>query len=159
MPRHIVGVAAGFLAIMASASAPSAEPPASQSTSPGGTSTARPPSPASSALAAEAYPLPGGTGGIGFDDMLFARGLKKIVVPAGRTGKLVIIDPESHERIAIGGFNAAERHERGHGEGTTSADEGRGFLFAIDRTAKALDIVGPGSRAIVSHAPLASSPD
>ena len=45
------------------------------------------------------------------------------------------------------------------GEGTTSADEGRGLLFAIDRTAGRLDVVDPGAKAIVASAKLAGSPD
>jgi len=104
-------------------------------------------------------PLPGGAAGIGFDDLIFAAGLKKVVVPAGRSGNLDLIDPESHEIITIAGFSAKERFRKGQSEGITSADEGRGLLFATDRTALKLDVVDPGSRVIVAQALLASSPD
>jgi len=38
--------------------------------------------------------LPDGSGGIGFDDMGFSPVLHRVLVPAGRTGKLALIDPE-----------------------------------------------------------------
>src|SRR5262249_44261185 len=46
----------------------------------------------------------------------------------------------------------------GHGEGTTSADEGRGVLFAIDRTAKKLDVIDPTAQTIVATAPPGADP-
>lgn len=103
--------------------------------------------------------LPGGTQGIGFDDLRFSSMLKKILVPAGRTGSLDLIDPTTSEVTSIGGFSAADKFGGGHGEGVTSADEGRRLLFATDRTSKSLDVVDPASRAIVARSPLAGEPD
>src|SRR5215217_6700250 len=63
-------------------------------------------------------PLPGGGGGIGFDDLNFSPGLHRLLVPAGRSGNL-----------DLGGCRAgiALRH-RPHGSeagGDRSRDEGR----------------------------------
>jgi hypothetical protein len=46
-----------------------------------------PPAP-TAALHAVPVPLPGGEGGIGFDDLTFSPQLGKLLVPAGRTGNL-----------------------------------------------------------------------
>src|SRR5512144_1087964 len=75
--------------------------------------------------------LPGGEGGIGFDDLTFSPSLHRVLAPAGRTGKLDLIDPKTQKIEAIAGFSAgADKFGGGHGEGTTSADAGGGFLFA-----------------------------
>jgi len=104
-------------------------------------------------------PLPGANGGIGFDDLTFAPRLGRLVAPAGRTGKLDLIDPATREAVAVDGFATTEGHARGHEQGTTSADEGGAFIFAIDRTTKRLDVVDPKQRKIVANAPLGGSPD
>ncbi len=103
--------------------------------------------------------LPGGAGGIGFDDLGFAPALGKLLVPAGRTGNLDLIDTASRQIVAIAGFSSQGTFAKGHGEGTTSADFGRGLIFATDRTAKQLVVVDPATRTIVARAGLAGSPD
>jgi hypothetical protein len=104
-------------------------------------------------------PLPGARGGIGFDDLTFAPRLHRVLAPAGRTGKLDLIDPATREVGAVDGFATAEEHARGHEQGTTSADEGGEWIFAIDRTTKRLHVVDPKERKIVATTPLAGSPD
>jgi hypothetical protein len=109
---------------------------------------------------ASTLPLPGGSDGIGFDDLEFAPGIRKILAPAGATGNLDLVDPDTMQVTAIGGFAGSQgSFHGGHGEGTTSADEGRGLLFAIDRTSNRLDVVDPGAKAIVAWAKLGASPD
>jgi hypothetical protein len=110
-------------------------------------------------LTAEPLPLPGGEGGIGLDDLTFVASLGQVVVPAGRTGRLVLFDPESRKSREIGGFKTAAAAEGGHGAGPTSVDEGQGYLFAIDRTGLRLEVVDPAEGKIVAGAPLAGSPD
>jgi hypothetical protein len=99
-------------------------------------------------------------GGIGFDDLTFASSIHKVLAPAGATGNLGLIDPSTFQVTAIGGFtSSAGTYSGGHGQGTTSADEGRGLLFAIDRTADVLDVIDPVAKAIVASAKLAGGPD
>jgi DNA-binding beta-propeller fold protein YncE len=114
---------------------------------------------ASAAITPTPLPLPGGEGGIGFDDMGFAASLRKVLVPAGRSGNLDLIDPETKQVTAIGGFSRRSAFGGGHGQGVTSADEGRGLLFATDRDAKKLQVIDPKARSVVATAPLASGPD
>lgn len=104
-------------------------------------------------------PLPGGEAGIGFDDLRFSPALRRVVVPAGRTGRLDLVDPVSRELESIDGFSHRDARSSGHGDGTTSADVGDGFLFAIDRTDRSLVVVAPRERRIVARARLGGAPD
>lgn len=106
-----------------------------------------------------AFKIPGGKDGVGFDDINFAQRLGKVLVPGGGTGELILIDPETKEMTSIGTLNSAKAYRGGHGEGITSADEGDGFLFTIDRTAITVNVIDPIKKMIVSSAPLSSSPD
>ncbi len=103
--------------------------------------------------------LPGGEGGIGLDDLRYSASLRRVLAPAGRTGSLDLVDPATGAITTIDGFGATGSYAGGHGDGTTSVDEGAGFLFAIDRTAKKVDVVDPAKRSIVSGATLAADPD
>ncbi len=119
-----------------------------------------PSSEAGTAGTASAVPLPGGSGGIGFDDLGFAAGIRKVLAPAGATGDLDLVDPDTFTITAIAGFSTSQgTFQGGHGNGTTSADEGRGLLFAIDRTSLLLDVVDPAAKKIVASAKLGGSPD
>ena len=103
--------------------------------------------------------IPGGRGGVGFDDLRFVAATGELLVPAGRTGKLDIVDAKSHRIETIGGFSRGDSYEGGHGEGVTSADASREFIFVTDRTTKLLSVVDARTKAIVARAALASGPD
>src|SRR5215469_1907126 len=103
--------------------------------------------------------FPGGESGIGFDDLGFAPTLHRVLVPGGRTGKLMLIDPETGRSEIISGFTQGTEYGGGHGEGITSADEGRGAIFVTDRGSKRLNVVDEQSRKIVATAPLGAGPD
>lgn len=111
------------------------------------------------AAAATTIAMPGGQGGIGFDDLVFGRRTKLVLAPAGRTGNLDLVDPSTRLVTPIAGFAVAEPNAKGHDQGTTSADEGRDIVFAIDRTTKLLHVVDTAQRKIVASTPLAGSPD
>ena len=119
---------------------------------------ARAPASSGSAAGTHRVALPGGERGIGFDDLRFAAAIGKVVAPAGGTGTLALIDPRTDAVTAIAGFGTAAA-TGGHENGTTSADEGAGFLFAIDRTKLKVVVIAETSHAIVGRAALASSPD
>jgi hypothetical protein len=103
--------------------------------------------------------FPGGEGGIGFDDLGFAPSLHRVLVPGGRTGKLMLIDPETGRTEIISGFTEGSGYGGGHGQGITSADEGRGAIFVTDRSSKRLNVVNEQSGKIVATAPLGAGPD
>jgi hypothetical protein len=104
-------------------------------------------------------PLPDGAPGIGFDDLRYSRELGRVLVPAGRSGFLDLIDPATQKVTAIGGFSKAASYGEGHGQGVTSVDVGAGLLFATDRTTRSLNVVDPTRGAIVSHVGLSGGPD
>ncbi len=106
-----------------------------------------------------AIEIPGGSAGIGFDDLRFSPASGSVLVPAGRTGALVLVDPATRGVTAITGFSAKAEFSGGHDDGVTSADEAQGWIFATDRTSGMLDIVDPRSRKIVSSVKLGGPPD
>jgi len=103
--------------------------------------------------------LPDGDKGIGFDDLRFDAGLGRVLAPAGGTGNLDLVDPRTGAVTPIGGFSRAAGGGDGHGHGVTSVDGGEGWLFATDRTARALVVIDPRAREIVARVKLAGGPD
>jgi hypothetical protein len=103
--------------------------------------------------------LPGGVSGIGFDDLWFATALHRVLVPAGRTGRLDLVDPSTRAVESIGGFSADETFGGGHGQGTTSADAGAGAIFAGDRGRSEVVVIDSASRQIMSTTKLGARPD
>lgn len=106
-----------------------------------------------------AVELPGGSPGIGFDDLRFAPSLGVVLVPAGRSGFLDLVDPTSGKVTSIPGFSESGKWGGGHGQGVTSADEGAGLLFATDRTSGDLVLIDPKTGKIVSRTKLGGPPD
>lgn len=96
--------------------------------------------------------MPNKPPGVGFSRLRFAPALNRLLVPAGRSGALDLVDPATGKVTTIGGLGSS-------GGGVIAADEGRGFVFAVDRTALMLDVVDPGSASIVSRAGLAGGPE
>ena len=97
--------------------------------------------------------------GIGFDDLRYSPALHRVLIPAGRTGTIVLIDPANHRTTTVRGLATEKSYGGGHGEGTTSVDEGEGSLYAIDRTSLQVVMIDPASRRVVARATLALSPD
>jgi DNA-binding beta-propeller fold protein YncE len=103
--------------------------------------------------------LPNGSSGIGFDDLRYSPSLHRVLAPAGRSGNLALIDPDSLEVSVVSGFGTSNDYSGGHDDGATSVDEGRGFLFVTDRTARKLFVVDAAAKKIVGSAPLGAGPD
>ena len=106
-----------------------------------------------------AVPIPGGEGGIGFDDLVFSPPLHRFIVPGGRTGSVFLLDPATRQLEPVGALSKVPSWSGGHGQGVTSADACPGTLFAADRTTRrlfALPVGGPGP---VAEAPLEGGPD
>jgi hypothetical protein len=104
--------------------------------------------------------LPDNKPGIGFDDLRYSPDLKKLIVPAGRTGTVDLIDPQTLEITAISGFTATTMFTLGkHRNGSTSADYGAGKIFAMDNDTKTIKVVDPTTKMITSSTMLAGAPD
>jgi hypothetical protein len=72
---------------------------------------------------------------------------------------LDLIDPGTRAVTAIPGFESKPTYDKGHDDGPTSADEGRGLVFVTDRTAQKLAVVDPAAQNIVASVELAGEPD
>jgi hypothetical protein len=104
--------------------------------------------------------LPDNKPGIGFDDMRYSPELKKLIVPAGRTGAIDLVDPQTLEVTSISGFTASMNFTLGkHRNGSTSADYGAGKIFAIDNESKTMRVVDPVAKMVTSSTMLAAAPD
>jgi DNA-binding beta-propeller fold protein YncE len=103
--------------------------------------------------------LEGGSGGIGFDDLQYSTTLHRVLVPAGRTGRLDLVDPDSLAVQSVTGFGTTADYAGGHDDGPTAVTEGRGLLFVTDRTTRKLSVIDTARRAIASSADLATTPD
>ncbi len=97
--------------------------------------------------------------GIAFDDLRYSPSLHRVLVPAGRTGSIVLVDPSNHQSSSIAGLATEASYAGGHGQGTTSVDEGEGALFAIDRTSVQVVIIDPAARRVTARTTLGASPD
>ena len=96
-------------------------------------------------------PLPNSAPGIGFDDLRYAPMLRKVLAPAGRSGNLDLVDRDTLNVTAIGGFSMSTTFAVGsHLAGCTSADEGNGVLYAIDHETQSLRVVDPASGSTVA---------
>jgi hypothetical protein len=100
--------------------------------------------------------LPGTPPGIRFDDMRFSPNLGAVVVPAGHTGNVDLVDSTTHAVTALSGLTSSPCYDD---TGASSADEGAGLVYAIDKTSMQLDVADPTAKKVVASAPLASSPD
>ncbi|HTR05021.1 MAG TPA: hypothetical protein VMN82_17690 [Thermoanaerobaculia bacterium] len=106
-----------------------------------------------------AIPIPGGDKGVGFDDLRWSPALRRLIVPAAGTGSIVLWDPRELAQTQISGLGEAEEYRGGYDAGVTSADEGRGFVFAGNRTSRRLIVVDPKDGRVVSSGKLGGSPD
>jgi len=104
--------------------------------------------------------LPDGAPGIGFDDIDYSPELKKLLVPAGRTGNIYLIDPITLDIATISGFSKTTMFTLGkHRSGSTSASYGDGKIFAIDNETKTVRVIDPATNMITFSSMLAAPPD
>lgn len=103
--------------------------------------------------------IPGGNHGIGFDDIGYAAALHRVMVPAGATGSLVLIDPDTRALMVIPGVSTAPKGHTARREGTSSAVYAEGYLFASDHDPAAVVTIDPRNRKIIGRTPLQGGSD
>ncbi|MGH7297819.1 MAG: YncE family protein, partial [Polyangiaceae bacterium] len=160
--RHRRASIAALLCLLACGGSGRLAPPTSdkQSDDPcdpgGGGSTVGPAPPVDAGAAPVA--MPGTPPGVGFDELRFSGTLSRLLVPAGRTGNLDLVDPSSEAIIAVGGFSTSDTYSGDDTFGVTSADEGNALVYAVDRTTSTLAVVDPKKLTIVAKVSLAATP-
>jgi hypothetical protein len=102
--------------------------------------------------------LPDGAPGIGFEDLGSSGTLGRLLVPAGRTGNFVLIDPSIEALEPVSGFGSAPTYDGKSDVGAISADEGNGIVYVVDATNKQLDVVDAKQLSIVASVATASTP-
>lgn len=118
----------------------------------------------SAALAAPAAPIslaiPGGHAGLDLDDIAFVPALDRIVVPAGQTGSLLLINPTNLATSEIGGVTApAAGGQTPYDAATTSVSYGDGYLFASNHAPTQIVVIDAHSGKVVNRTALVSGPD
>jgi len=109
---------------------------------------------------AQPIDMPDGAPGIGFDDLQYSARLHRVLVPGGRSGKLDLVDPDTHEILSIGGFSTTSQFEsNGHDVGVTAVADLGSLLAVTDRTSGRLSLVDVDAMAVVADAPIGSTPD
>lgn len=104
--------------------------------------------------------LPAGKPGIGFDDLQYSWRLKRVLVPAGRSGNLDLVDPATgNVATVIGGFSTAKSFDGGHDFGITSVADTGSVLAVTDRSTDEIVLVDPERTKITKRAKLAGGPD
>src|SRR4051812_24587659 len=88
-------------------------------------------------------------GSVGFDELAWAPGLHRVIVPAGGTGQVHLLDPSTGRSESVDGFSRSTALRGGHTQGPTSAVEAGGYVVAIDRTAKRVLVFDPKTHRIV----------
>ena len=96
-----------------------------------------------------AVSLPGGEQGIGFDDIVYSPALRQVIVPAAQTGHVYLVDPPTSSRESCAVWQGR----------TTSADAGDGYVFAVDRSHSAVNVIDPKLHKVVASANLEMEPD
>jgi len=98
-------------------------------------------------------------GSVGFDELAWAPGLHRVIVPAGGTGRVHLLDPATGSAEIVDGFSKSTALRGGHSQGPTSAAEAEGYVVTVDRTAKRVVIFDPKTHAIVGGHDLGATPD
>ncbi len=102
--------------------------------------------------------MPGGTHGIGFDDIAYVPQLDRMLIPAGTTGNLVLMNPVTHALTVIPEVSAPPK-VKSFREGTTSAIYAEGYVFANDHDPQELVTINPETHAVIGRTALQSGPD
>ncbi|HEX7339520.1 MAG TPA: hypothetical protein VF271_06245 [Rhodanobacteraceae bacterium] len=112
------------------------------------------------AVASHTIPMPEGHHGVGFDDIQYASALHRVLIPAGGTGNLVLVDPVSRALTVVhqvgGPTIGRHAHRRA---GTTSAIYADGWLFASDHDPAELVAINPHKLNVVERTMLDGQPD
>lgn len=103
--------------------------------------------------------IPGGSPGIGFDDIGYVAPLDRVTIPAAATGNLVLMNPTTHALTVIPGVSAPAPHAGPRREGTTSSTYADGYLFASDHDPAEVVTIDLATHAVVGRTRLDGGPD
>ena len=103
-------------------------------------------------------PLSAAPSRISFNDMAYDEKLGKVIIPAGGTGQLALIDPNTLEVKNISGFTESDAATN-QAAGAISAAVARGLIYVLDAGALKLDVIDPSSGKLLGSTALQAAPD
>jgi len=103
--------------------------------------------------------IPGGEHGIGFDDIGYFASMGMVSIPAGQTGALVLINPDSGKVAATYRVTTPAAGMHGREQGTSSAAYGDGYIFASDHGQPGVVVLDARDGKVLQRIRLASGPD
>ena len=108
-------------------------------------------------LDTEVVPLPFNIP-ISFDDFTYDSHLRRVIIPAGETGEVVLIDPKDMSVQLISGFSQ-QVDPADPIVGASSVAVAGGFLFALDQATKTIKTVDLGTNTVGGSTPLQAAAD
>ena len=119
------------------------------------------PVPSVAELAAKSVPLPGATGPVTVDYIVFEPQRARIWVPVGNTGSADVYDIATNTFTSVNGFKTAEREAHGKRRmmGPSSAAVGQGFVYVGNRATSEVCAVDVKSLKLGACLKLRSAPD
>ena len=111
-----------------------------------------------SSLPTRVIELPFEQTNLSFDELSYDAGLDRVIIPAAETGTLALINPTTEEIQLIQGFSK-QITSTDRIVGTTSAISVQKIIYALDRAARKIYIIDPGTRKIINAADLEAEPE
>jgi DNA-binding beta-propeller fold protein YncE len=95
---------------------------------------------------------------VSFDELSYDLKLNRVIVPGAESGALALVDPETATSQLIEGFNQQTVPGQTP-SGVTSAVGVRGMIFAVDKSARKIQVIDPVAGTIVSSILVQGQPD
>ncbi len=108
-------------------------------------------------LDTEVVPLPFNIP-ISFDDFTYDSHLRRVIIPAGETGEVALIDPKNMNVQLISGFSQ-QVDPADPIVGTSAVAVAGGFLFGLDQKTNTIKTVDLSTNNVVGSIPLQAAPD
>jgi hypothetical protein len=95
---------------------------------------------------------------ISFDDFIYDSTLRRVIIPAGETGQVVLIDPKNRDIQWVSGFSQ-QVDPANPIVGTTAVAVSGGFLFGLDQATLTIKTIDLGTNRVVGSIPLKTPAD
>ena len=90
---------------------------------------------------------------ISFDDFIYDSHLRRVIIPAGETGKVVLIDPKNMDVQLISGFSQ-QVDPANPIVGTTAVAVAGGYLYGLDQETNSIKIIELSTNNVLGSVPL-----
>jgi DNA-binding beta-propeller fold protein YncE len=95
---------------------------------------------------------------VSFDDFIYDSHLHRVIIPAGKTGQVALIDPTNFQVQLIPGFSQ-KVDSADPVVGTSAVAVAGGFLFGLDQATHTIKTIDLGTDNVVGSIPLQAAPE